>query len=371
MKRFWSKSIKYKRYQKKHSLSQLRSRLKYKAWKKGINKSAQNVPRDKSERHHENQWRFKNYEHLTAPEKFSFIENTEAVIRFINILENHLKKRHRVFVNLRKVNLIDYGAIVVLLSIMMGFRDKGIAFNGNFPQEEKPRKLLRKSGFIDNLTLNEKIKSNRTDRLSISPSFVDAIHTHADKKVDSQLGARLIKTYSERIWGDPRRCQGVQRTLLELMQNTNNHADLREVGSKYWWLSSYYSEERNIVGFSFVDFGVGVFTSLENKPTGSKFHDALKKLRSLFPTVSENAKILKLILEGKLHDIVQRRNELHRGKGLPGILKALERNQIANLYIITNDVWSSVGKDEYRRLEHSFNGTFIYWEVTEKNENCK
>lgn len=81
-----------------------------------------------------------------------------------------------------------------------------------------------------------------------------------------------------------------------------------------------------------------------------------------------NAKILNLILEGELHRTST--GHYYRGKGLPGIKTALERNQIDNLYIITNDAYGNVCKNKFVTLQHSFNGTFIYWELTSNNINC-
>ncbi len=78
---------------------------------------------------------------------------------------------------------------------------------------------------------------------------------------------------------------------------------------------------------------------------------------------------MKLILEGKLHETVT--GEYYRGKGLPGIVEALKRNQISNLHIISNDVYANVQTGNYTILENKFEGTFIYWELNEKNRSCR
>ena len=112
---------------------------------------------------------------------------------------------------------------------------------------------------------------------------------------------------------------------------------------------------------------VGVFKSLMNKKAGNKFFGALDTIRQKL-LEPNNAKILNLILEGELHRTST--GHYYRGKGLPGIKTALERNQIDNLYIITNDAYGNVCKNKFVTLQHSFNGTFIYWELTSNNINC-
>ena len=67
---------------------------------------------------------------------------------------------------------------------------------------------------------------------------------------------------------------------LELMQNTNNHASLKVFGEKHWWLSVNYDKDNNKVKFSFVDFGMGIFKSLENKNSKSKIYGIIGKLKN-------------------------------------------------------------------------------------------
>jgi len=60
-----------------------------------------------------------------------------------------------------------------------------------------------------------------------------------------------------------------------------------------------------------------------------------------------------------------------RGKGLPGIKEVLDRNQISNLHIISNDVFTNVQNDNYHLLNNEFSGTFVSWELNESNQNLK
>lgn len=304
----------------------------------------------------------RNYRNVVAPKKFSFLENPKGIAAFIGDLKRLHSSSKEVFVVMREVDNIDYSAIVVLLSIMVKFKSSGISFDGDFPKNQGAKDILIGSGFFKYLRKSI-IEEERYDL-----SKNHGIHTHAFKKVDPQLGAKIIEKSSATIWGEARRCQGVQRTILELMQNTNNHADIGRSGEKHWWLSVQHLEDQKKVVFSFVDYGVGIFHSLANKPVTDKFFGWMEKLSGLF-SFKNNADILRLILEGSLHKTVT--NEYFRGKGLPGIADALKRKQLSRLHIITNDVYANVEMGQFETMTQPFDGTFIYWELGEENVSCK
>jgi hypothetical protein len=146
------------------------------------------------------------------------------------------------------------------------------------------------------------------------------------------------------------------------------HAYIGGTGEKHWWLSVNPIKEEKRVCFSFVDYGVGVFTNLQSKNADSKFYMWAEKLSKLV-SFKNNTDLLKLILKGVLHQTVTKKH--YRGKGLPGIAEAMRRNQLSNLHIVTNDVYGNVSKDEYKTMNDSFSGTFVYWEVSENNASCK
>jgi len=255
---------------------------------------------------------------------------------------------------------LNYDALVVLLSIMVNFKARGIEFNGDFPRNKKARSLLKRSGFFEYL-YGSFVMSDKYDLPTKS-----RIHTLAMKNVDSALGAQIISEASLTIWKSKKRCHGVQKTFLELMQNTNNHATIGVPGSKHWWLSVFHLEKEKKVAFSFVDFGVGIFNSLKNKPVQNKWFGWFEKMKTKF-SFSNDADLLKLILAGELHSTVTMKP--FRGKGLPGLKLALDRNQISNLHIISNTVKADVKNDKYSIINQNFSGTFVYWELNETNEN--
>jgi hypothetical protein len=353
----------YKRISKNHASKSHRRKLHFKKQKRLRNKGEQGLNEEKRKYKRAFEDKFADYNKIKAPENFTLIGNPEPVIDFVTKLQNCFDNKQKVFVVLRNVKKIDYDAIVVLLSTMVRFKSKRIGFNGDFPSDKTANDILTESGFFKNLFKQFKDE----ERYNINTNQNNLIHTHAYKNVDSVLSSKVIEQASQTIWGGKRRCQGTQRTFLELMLNTNNHATFGKEGDKHWWLSVNHRKKEKKVCFSFVDYGVGVFKSLENKPEDNKFYGAINKMRSIFG-FTNNAELLKLILNGELHKTVT--GAYYRGKGLPGIYDAFMRNSFSNLVIITNDVYADIYKGIFKKINSNFRGTFIYWELNESNKSC-
>lgn len=360
------------RIEKRHFLAKARKRerrrLRHKRKRKSYRKSMIGFSHKKrsSIRAHK-QRQINGYNDIYAPSNFSFNENPEGVIEFLNNLQQMFGNRAKTYVVMENVEKIDHGAIIALLAQMVKFKANDVEFNGNMPGNPRASAILIESGFFINLSK----KFEQSDRYILKKGGKNEILTHGWKKVDPALGAEVIKAASKTIWGEDRRCQGVQRALLELMHNTNNHAEIGTTGQKHWWLYANHDEENNVVGFAFIDFGVGVFTSLNNKPEGSTFWNWMEKIYKRV-AVGDNAVVLKLILDGEFHQSVT--GKPYRGKGLPGIADAYRRGKISALRVITNDTFAAPGiekgEGEYRKLRASFSGTYVYWELGRDNDSC-
>lgn len=300
------------------------------------------------------------YKTVSAPSRFCIKENPNDVVRFINKLNVNFEKRVSTFVDLSRVTDISHDAIVVLLSIMYQFKKYRIKFNGNFPENQTCRMILSQSGFLSNLYEKQAVKYDTNTKTR------NVIRKHG-KEALGEVAEELIRICSQNIWSASCRCQGVYRILIELMQNTHAHAHAEKPGTENWWLSVNYDPQNNKACFSFVDYGIGVFTSLERKKASEKFYGILSEIKKAIIDPS-NANVLERILDGELHRTAT--GQSYRGKGLPGIKTALNRNQISNLYIITNDAYANVCENKYIKLSHAFDGTFIYWELTESNTRC-
>ena len=292
--------------------------------------------------------------HIKAPDNFSFIENTEEMVQFISEIQKQFWKKRGVFIIMDQVLRIDHGAIVVLLSIMVKFKEGRIEFNGSFPQNNAAKKIVKASGFIE--SLYNKSKSGQF----FVPGRNNRILTTGWTNVSSELSLEIMKDITPKIFNEKRILKGLHKVLIELMQNSHNHANLNEMGTKEWWLS--VNTENELAKFSYIDYGVGIFESLKNKKEDHVFKKWYNKAASVF---KDNAKVLKRILDGEMHQTST--NQYFRGKGLPAIMEVYQRNYIKSLHIITNDVFVSVENGIYKTMDIDFNGTFVYWEINKES----
>jgi hypothetical protein len=348
----------FKSYQAKintqrNSRRSLKSRVRFKTYRKKKNKSSLGVQKNEHSATTQ-KYQHSKYNVAAVPSNFSILSNPEKVIKFIRNLKRHFVAKRPVFIDMQRVKLIDYSSIVVLLSIMIRFKSERIDFDGNFPTDHAANDIFMESGFFKILF---KGRIENTDRYEIGGS--NSIHTHAWKNVDPNIGPVIMKQVSNSILGHNAVYKGLQRTLIELMQNSFNHAEPSKEGEKHWWLSVNIDKKNNKASFSFVDYGVGIFESLNAKDSSSKWFN-WQNLVALFKP-ENNADILKLILDGKLHKTVTGQD--FRGKGLPGIKQAMDRNLISKLFIISNDVFANVSENIYLTLSNNFEGTFVYWEI--------
>lgn len=305
---------------------------------------------------------FKTYRHVIAPRIFSIVDNTEEFLSFVHEIQQCFKNREKVFVDMSNIEKLSDDAIVILLSNMVRFRENHIKFNGNFPNEKNAKAKLKKSGFFKAL-----YKAKKENGYSVN-TMNKTIYTHGNVKADSAFSSKIIEESSMFVWGEPRRCPGIQNTFTELMANTYKHAANYE-GGHHWWMSMTKDGKEHKVVYGFVDYGVGIFRSLNNKKPGDKLYGAIQHLKTKFPFVKTNEKIMELILKGELHKTVTKKN--NRGKGLPSIFKNFERREIDSLVIITNNVYADVKNSDYHLLNNEFVGTFVTWEMNSSILNIK
>lgn len=349
----WQNSLKYKRYTKRHASKLLQRKLAYKRWRR--QKLNKEIGLGKEEKRRKNE----GYIDVVAPTHFTFLKDTKAVLEIVDKLDTLLREKKKVYVKLENVVEIDNGAITVLLSKMTEFRRKKVVFNGNVPKDKNSKTLLLSSGFLDHLNSNyySGILFNE------SPKYVygkrNQIITKPGTKVMSKLAGWICETVADTL-GQSDTNKGLYRTLIELMQNTHNHA-APNLEEEAWWLTVNHDKKNKKVSFVFLDFGVGIFESLKNSPETSRFHGIYIKIKERMK-YGDHSGMLEAILKGKIHKTITGLD--YRGKGLPGIYEASERGLVENLNIITNDVVADVSNDNYEKLNINFTGTFLYWEIS-------
>ena len=355
MKKFWH-DPKYKEYMKKHAKRSLKKRTRMRSTRSDASYHSASSSQRRSPRPMPDSLAY-----VDAPSKMCFLADPEGMVKFIDKLASLEKSKTPVFVVMRRVKMLKLNAVAVLLSVMVRFKNSGIRFTGDFPRDTSSKKLLIESKFFDHLRMNKERTEDRPEY-----SFPGAsIFTHGQKSVEAALGAEIIDSVSQTVWGGRRRCPDLQRVFVELMLNTNNHASDGHSNAKHYWISVQHLKDEERVVFTFVDFGVGIFEHLRGKTITDKFFDviAVWKKKEL-----SNIEVLQKIFDGELYTSTK---QYYRGKGLPGVYNAYKDNGISKLALITNDVFYNSSNESYETLERSFSGTLITWELNINNESIK
>lgn len=307
---------------------------------------------------------FSGYKQIKAPSNLSLLNNETVTLDFIRKLQVCYTAKKKVAVLLDDVITLTTDAILVLLSNMVHYKAARIGFNGTKPRDNYASFKLESSGFFKHLY---GAAMREQDRYSFK-KMNNFIYTHGQKTVEASLADDLVKYASEVVWGEPRRCPGIQTTLVELMHNTYDHAGEFK-GEKHWWISVEHDEQAHEATFSFIDFGVGIFRSLANKKQGEPLYGALDYIIHRFPLVTTEADRLQLILEGKVR--LTQFNEYYRGKGLRNIYLKHHRNYISDLSIISNYASFKAENDDYHSLKNEFIGTFISFKMNRNTHNLQ
>lgn len=356
MKKKWQ-STKFIRYNKRHAIKQNAKRLEYKEWKRKKNYHEINMSEKK--RHIERG----GYNIVSMPADFRFLSNTVEILKKIELVRKNYNQKKATFIELNQVVEIDAGSISVLLSVMIDFSLHKIKFNGDFPTDSVAKKILIESGFLKEL-YRDNVSKSIYDKNSKFVIGVDKIITIPRKSVVPSVIQDFSDLVSRKLWDNKKVSKGLHRVMVELMHNTENHADSEQRGTLPWWVTVSFDKTENRFRFAFLDYGIGIFDSLKIKYPNSKF-EFLKKIIKIYGN-NDNSNILRGILKGELHRTVTGKE--NRGKGLPGIYKTLERNQISNLVIISNNVYADVDNDNFITNKFDFKGTFVSWEINFESE---
>src|SRR5260370_4592516 len=100
---------------------------------------------------------------LIAPENFSFINNTEVLIRFFNDMGKLFKKGRDVFMDFSGINQLTPDALSVLVSkIKDDDFNNGMGCFGNEPEEKELKEQFVRSGFYSVVVSQKKSRESAT-----------------------------------------------------------------------------------------------------------------------------------------------------------------------------------------------------------------
>lgn len=284
---------------------------------------------------------------LEAPKVFSLIQNTNGVLAYLIDARSHLRRDEKIMLDVSKVESLTPETITLLVACINDkqFVGDGIV-NGNAPNREDLKKMMTESGFYEHVHTKNKFKQ----------SGASLLHREKHTKVEPEVAKLVIEHGSSHVFGVAKKPDlgSMYDVLIECMSNTNSHADLTKEGSCYWWLFVHNDPNGKISAYTFLDLGVGIFKST----TVKGYMTNIKKIVGLH----SNIDIVEDLLAGNIKSRAKVDTDI-RGKGIPQIVASAKNPVFRSFYIIANDVKIDLKIGTSEQLQHSLNGTLLYWEL--------
>ncbi|KIC89141.1 hypothetical protein [Flavihumibacter sp. ZG627] len=290
----------------------------------------------------------KEFVNLPAPKDYSFIRNTNEVLKYFDDAKQVFKKGGNVRFDISEIEKLTPDAIALhVSSINHGKTVQGCYISGNYPIDPELNKLFTQSGFQRFVhTTGKKVKTHG-----------NFLHRERHYKVEPLIARNAAIAGIKHTFGTINPFEPLYDILIECMSNTNNHATLSSTDKTYWWLYVYNDPNSTITSYSFLDLGVGIFESIELQTYFQNF------VKNYFKGVlHKHINLVEDLLAGKIQSRVDEDNEI-RGKGIPQIVEHSKLNVFKEFYIISNDVKINVKTGEKEELQYDFHGTFLYWEI--------
>ncbi len=235
----------------------------------------------------------KPYTEHYAPKNFSFINNTNEVLKYFIDAEKMFKNKLKISLNIDDIEILSADAISLLVA---SINDKDFHHNsgyrGNAPKKPELKKIFKESGFYNFVSSSVQKGTGEGNLLH------KEMHTKVMPKLAQKAALIGIKhTFENEIPYEP-----LYDILIECMSNTNNHASLKSLTKCNWWLYVYNDPNSKITSYSFLDLGVGIFDSIVVQGY----------LKQLFKgTIAyKNIKIVNELLTGKIQSRVDEDNEI-------------------------------------------------------------
>lgn len=283
---------------------------------------------------------------VEAPKDLTLkFENSEKVLQFIKLIKKYGEQGYFIDLRLEKVEILEEGAIAMLLSVISDLERKRIFFTGEKPKDTEAKNILERSGLFDHMQ-GSVSKQNKVSKNKILKT--GNIKTHQKELVPE------IHKSMETIWGKPARCPALYGGLGEMMRNSCDHAFISK-SSTIWHLGISHFEKEKCCKFSFVDNGEGIIKTYNQK-------GFLEKISNYF---TDNADVL----DTAFKDGIKSKTGLSwRGKGLPTIFEMYTDKIIENLVVITNDVYLDFDRKICKTIPTKFSGTYYFWKIDSKCE---
>ncbi len=281
-------------------------------------------------------------ENIVAPEEFSLINNTEKVLEYFQLARNYLNLGYPIRFDISEIKTLTSDAIILQIARIKDekFHNKTY-ITGNAPNNPELKKLFLESGFY-NYVNTKGNKPNGKDTL---------IHKITKNKVEPQIAKEACIIGLRHVFQNEDIFDPMFDILIEIMQNTNNHAG--ETRGEYdWWLHIYNDPDTGTSKYTFLDLGFGIFESIP----AQNFKRKLSKAIGL----TNNTDLVKPLFNG---EIKSRTARPERGKGIPQVYESSQDKSFNEFIMISNNVHVNLKNLKTTKLNYNFSGTLFYWEL--------
>ena len=278
-----------------------------------------------------------------APDNFSLVNNTEEVLEYFKTAGEALQNGNRVYFDLSQIKTLTTDAIALQIAKIQDRNFNVSGIQGNAPDDASLKQLFLQSGFYEHVhNLGNKPKT--TDQL---------IHKVTNNRAEPKIAKEFCLYGLRHVFNNEEIFEPLYNIIIEIMQNTNNHAGDQK-GMYDWWMHIYNVPETSQSIYTFLDLGVGIFESLPVK-------NWIVKLFKGLGFQSSNIDLIEKLFAG---EIKSRTGRADRGKGLPQVLELSQDNAFSEFVLITNNIYADLKNKSYRELDGYFSGTLFYWVLT-------
>lgn len=282
---------------------------------------------------------------LEAPQNFSFIDNSDEVVKYFNLVKENVESDQPIKIDISKITNLSPDIIILQIAILKDRKSMRVGINGNAPEDPNLRKIFIESGlynFVSSRGKKRVADNNKLWKHSTNNQVKGEIAGEAVAVCKSLFQQNGINYDTDNIYN----------LLVEAMSNTINHADKKKANIN-WWLYYFIDENDKTIKYSFIDLGIGIFKSAS--------FNSYRRIANIF--VPGNSFLVKPFLEGKIISSRENDNEIS-GKGVKQIINCAKNPEFTKFTIITNDQMINVKDKTNQSLSHNFDGTFIHFEIS-------
>jgi hypothetical protein len=281
-------------------------------------------------------------QNIEAPQEFSLINNTDNVLAYFKEAREFLSEGYPINFDISNINSLTTDAIILQIARIKDERFHAkTTIHGNAPLNPDLKELFLQSGFYEYVKTNGQ-KPPKTDTL---------IHKITNNKVEPIIAKQACLVGLKHVFGNEEIFDPLYDILIEVMQNTNNHAGATR-GMYDWWIHIYNDPISKTSKYTFLDLGVGIFDSIPAQNFKRTVGQALGLIN--------NTNLVKPLFNG---EIKSRTGRPERGKGIPQVYESSQHKSFSKFIMITNDVYVNMKNLDTKKLNNNFSGTLFYWEL--------